>query len=42
MSEKMQSIGAKLYQTAAKESKDDKSDGKDDGPVEGEVVNDKK
>lgn len=42
LSEKMQSIGAKLYQTAAKESKDDKSDGKDDGPVEGEVVNDKK
>jgi molecular chaperone DnaK len=42
LSEKMQSIGAKLYQTAAKEGKDDKSDGKDDGPVEGEVVNDKK
>lgn len=42
LSEKMQSIGANLYQTAAKESKDDKSDGKDDGPVEGEVVNDKK
>lgn len=42
LSEKMQSIGAKLYQTAAKESKGDKSDGKDDGPVEGEVVNDKK
>ena len=42
LSEKMQSIGAKLYQTAANGAKSDDAKGKDDGPVEGEVVDDKK
>lgn len=42
LSEKMQSIGAKLYQAAANEAKNDSANGKNDGPVEGEVVNDKK
>lgn len=42
LSEKMQSIGAKLYQAAANDAKEDGAKGKDDGPVEGEVVDDKK
>ena len=44
LSEKIQAIGAKMYQAAAKEAeaKSDKKDGKDDdGAVEGEVVDKK-
>jgi molecular chaperone DnaK len=41
--EKIQTIGAKLYEAASKEeSTDEKSDDKKDEPVEGEVVDDKK
>ncbi len=48
--EKIQTIGAKIYEAAAKEEQDKKpadadakADGKkDDEPVEGEVVDDKK
>ena len=42
--EKIQAIGAKLYEAAAKESEDEKSEdsSKDDGPVEGEVIEDDK
>lgn len=44
--EKIQTIGAKLYEAAAKESEDEKSDddtkAKDDAPVEGEIVDDEK
>ena len=40
--EKIQTIGAKLYEAASKEeSTDEKSDDKKDEPVEGEVVDDK-
>ena len=40
--EKIQTIGAKLYEAASKEeSADEKSDDKKDEPVEGEVVDDK-
>jgi len=40
--EKLQTIGAKLYEAAAKEEKTEKSaEKKDDEPVEGEVVDDK-
>jgi len=42
--EKIQTIGAKLYEAAAKdesESTDEKSDDKKDEPVEGEVIDDK-
>jgi molecular chaperone DnaK len=42
--EKIQTIGAKLYEAAAKEEKPDEKadDKKDNGPVEGEVVDEKK
>jgi len=42
--EKMQAIGAKLYEAASKEEKPETKadDQKDEGPIEGEVVNDKK
>ena len=44
--EKIQTIGAKLYEAAAKDAEDEKSDdntkAKDDAPVEGEIVDDEK
>jgi molecular chaperone DnaK len=50
LNDKMMPIGAKMYEAAAKEEKPaedesksgDKDDKKEDGPVEGEVVDDKK
>jgi molecular chaperone DnaK len=46
LTDKIMPIGAKLYETAAKEEKpekpaEDADDKKDDGPIEGEVVDDK-